>query len=73
MNESKIPELVECAKTRTNYKEYIINSFSYYKGKRISNGPIEGINSRIKTLKKIMSGFRNLKRFIARLLLIINK
>jgi len=73
MYDSGIQELIDCADTRDHYKDYIINSFTYYKGKRISNGPIEGVNSRIKTLKKIMSGFRNLKRFINRLIYIINK
>ena len=69
---STYPEFVECGKTWNNYKEYIINSFIVYKGKRLSNGPIEGINKRVKDLKHVMSGYRNSDRFYKRLVLIQN-
>ena len=67
---STSPEFVECGRTWNHYKEYIINSFIVYKGKRLSNGPIEGINKRVKELKNIMSGYRNSSRFYKRLILI---
>ena len=35
-----------------------------YKGKRLSNGPIEGINSRIKALKKSIVGILISKDFL---------
>ncbi|HAT55296.1 MAG TPA: hypothetical protein DCW31_08695 [Lactobacillus sp.] len=35
-----------------------------------SNGPIEGINRKIKTLKRIGYGFRNLTSFFNRIALI---
>ena len=66
-------ELQQCGLTWLNYKEYIINSFIEYNGVRLSNGPIEGINSRIKTLKKIYCGYRDKTRFYNRVILIINK
>ena len=65
-------EFVECGKTWSNYKEYIINSFIKYKGHRLSNGPIEGVNKRVKELKNIMSGYRNNDRFYKRITLIQN-
>ena len=70
---SNIKELIDCGKTRENYKEYIINSFLKFKDKRLSNGPIEGINSRIKALKKIYCGYSNYKRFYKRVIYIINQ
>ena len=70
---SEIKELMDCGETRKHYRDYIINSFIKYKGKRLSNGPIEGINSRIKTLKKIYCGYSNYKRFYKRVIYIINK
>lgn len=66
-------ELQQCGLTWLNYKEYIINSFIKYNGVRLSNGPIEGINSRIKTLKKLYCGYRSKTRFYNRVILIINK
>ena len=58
------------SKTWPHYKDYIINSFIIYNGKRLSNGPIEGINKRVKELKNVMSGYRNSARFYKRLVLI---
>ena len=66
------PEFVECGKTWSHYKDYIINSFIIHNGKRLSNGPIEGINKRVKELKNVMSGYRNSSRFYKRLILIQN-
>ena len=65
-------ELQQCGLTWLNYQEYIINSFIKYNNTRLSNGPIEGVNSRIKTLKKVYCGYRNKQRFYERVILIIN-
>ena len=65
-------ELQQCGLTWLNYQEYIINSFIRYNNTRLSNGPIEGVNSRIKTLKKVYCGYRNKQRFYERVILIIN-
>lgn len=73
LKNSNIPELVGCGETWEHYKDYIVNSFLRFKGKRLSNGPIEGINSRIKSLKKIYCGYSNYNRFFKRVIYIINK
>lgn len=69
---STSPEFVECGKTWFHYQDYIINSFIIYNGKRLSNGPIEGTNKRVKELKNIMSGYRNNIRFYKRIILVQN-
>lgn len=73
MDSSGIFQLQDVSRTWAHYYEYIGNSFMKYKGKRLTNGPIEGINSRVKTLKKICCGYRNMKRFFNRIILIVNK
>lgn len=59
--------------TLINWFEEIVNSFILYKGKRISNGKIEGTNSRIKTILKNADGFRNFSRMRNRIMYSINK
>ena len=49
------------------------SSFIKVNGKRLSNGPMEGINSRIKTMMKSANGFRNFNRFRNRVIYSINK
>ena len=46
------------------WKPYIKNSFIRVNGKRLSNGPMEGINSRIKTIIKGTINIGVLKNFI---------
>lgn len=41
----------------STWKTKIKNSFIKVDGRRVSNGPIEGANSRIKTLIKTANGF----------------
>ena len=65
--------LQACGKTWLNYQEYITNSFIKFNGVRLSNGLVEGINAKVKTLKQIYCGFRNIIRFYKRIILIINK
>ena len=55
------------------WKINIKNSFIRVNGKRLSNGPMEGINSRIKTIMKSANGFRNFNRFRNRVIYSINK
>ena len=50
---------------RNNYK-YILNSLKY---RHISNGPTEGLNNKIKVLKRISYGVRNFKYFRNRILM----
>lgn len=66
--ESDIPALKNCAKTYFNWVTEIRNALKV----PYSNGPMEGYNNKIKTLKRIAFGFRNFKHFKARILLMAN-
>lgn len=72
MLKSGIQRLESCGRTWNHYLEYITNSFIQIGGRRLSNGPVEGINSRVKTLKKLYCGYRNKKRFSERIIMIVN-
>ena len=63
--ESDIPSLRNCAKTYFNWVEEIRNAIKVV----YSNGPMEGYNNKIKTLKRVAFGFRNFTNFKARILL----
>lgn len=62
---SEISELRQCSKTYFNWIKEIRNSLLV----PYSNGPMEGYNNKIKTLKRLSFGFRNFKHFKARILL----
>ena len=62
---SDIQELRNCAKTYANWIAEIRNSLAV----PYSNGPMEGYNNKIKTLKRTAFGFRNFTNFKARILL----
>ncbi len=64
-----IPEFVEAAGTISRWKEYIINSFL---DERYSNGYTEGVNNKIKVIKRIAFGYKNFDLFRARILYIFN-
>ncbi len=54
--------------TYKTYKPNILNYFSY----RCSNGPVEGLNNKIKVIKRRGYGFRNIMNFARRIFLDIN-
>jgi transposase len=54
--ETKIPELVSMAKTLEKHAEGILN---YYHC-RVSSGPLEGLNNKIRVLTRRAYGFRNI-------------
>lgn len=62
MKLSNIQEMIECAKTLTNWKQEILNSFHWYDGRRLSNGLIEGKNNYIKKIISNANGLSNFKR-----------
>ncbi len=62
---SEIPELRAAAETIDKWKKPLLNSFET----GFSNGPVEGINNRIKVLKRNAHGFRNFENFRKRILL----
>ena len=63
----KIPEFIEASKTISRWKEYILNSFI---DERYSNGYTEGINNKIKVIKRVAFGYKNFKLFRGRILYI---
>ena len=67
--ESKIEEFIEASKTIENWLPYIINSFI---DKRFTNGYTEGLNNKIKVIKRNAYGFRNFNFLRLRLLYILN-
>ena len=64
-NNCDLPEFNKHIKTYFKWYKYIINSFytSY------SNGITEGLNTKIKTLKRVSFGFRNFQNFRLRILM----
>lgn len=68
-NESNIEEFIEAAKTINNWLEYICNSFV---DKRFTNGYTEGLNNKIKVIKRVAYGYKNFNFFRLRLLYILN-
>lgn len=61
--DSKIQPMVKMATTLRAYKPYILAWYDY----PITNGPIEGINNKVKVLKRQMYGFRNDEFFTLKL------
>ncbi len=61
--DSKIKQLKRVATTIAGYKTGLLAFFKH----RISNGPVEGLNNKIKTLKRSVYGFRNMEYFKLRL------
>ena len=61
---SALPEFKELLRTLTNWRQEILNYFDY----RITNGFVEGKNNRIKTIKRMAYGYRNMSNFRLRIL-----
>ncbi|NLU52082.1 MAG: ISL3 family transposase [Clostridiaceae bacterium] len=61
---AQIPEFNECLKTISNWEKYILNSFIC----PYTNGFTEGVNNKIKVLKRNAYGLRNFGRFRSRIL-----
>lgn len=70
---SKHEEFRTFDKLLYHWKKEIKNSFIRYQGKRLSNGPIEGANSRIKTILKSANGYTNFNRLRNRIMYSLNK
>lgn len=76
---SGIKQFIEVAKTISHWKEYILNSFILVDSedrthkRRLSNGPIEGINSQIEKINVNGNGYTNFFRFRNRVIYSINK
>lgn len=61
-------EMKQVFRTYRKYEEYIINSLIY----PYSNGVVEGINNKIKLIKRISYGYRNFENFRLKILLAFN-
>lgn len=84
---SSLEQFKEVGKTLSNWREEIINSFITIEDsltipkkknklpepRRLSNGPIEGINSIIEQVKVNGKGYTNFQRFRKRIIYVINK
>ena len=64
-----IEEMIEAAKTIENWLPYIVNSFI---DKKFSNGYTEGLNNKIKVIKRVAFGYKNFDFFRLRLMYILN-
>ena len=64
-----VEEFEEASKTINNWLPYIVNSFI---NRRFSNGFTEGLNNKIKVIKRVAFGYKNFKFFRIRLMYILN-
>ena len=69
VREQNIEEMNEAANTIENWLEYICNSFI---DKRFSNGFTEGLNNKIKVIKRVGFGYKDFDFLRLRLLYILN-
>ena len=69
VREQNIEEMNEAANTIENWLEYICNSFI---DKRFSNGFTEGLNNKIKVIKRVGFGYKDFEFLRLRLLYILN-
>ena len=71
---SGIKEFEDVANTFTNWQREIINSFIITPdGYSLTNGPIEGMNNKVKTIKKLSYGVTNFNHLRLRILLSFEK
>lgn len=61
-----VSEYKPCITMLTNWREYILNAFEH----PYSNGFTEGMNNKIKVLKRLAFGFRNFDNFRKRIFLV---
>lgn len=78
LQSSNIPEYKYVARTYINWKTEIVNSFYQEVNSEtgeiynLSNGFIEGINNKIKVIKRVAFGYRNFNNFRTRIFASIN-
>ena len=70
---SKYQEFRDFGYMIDNWKYYIVNSFIRVNGKRMSNGPMESLNGRLKRLLSDGYGYSDFDRFRNRALFSLNK
>lgn len=67
------PEVRRIGRTFSKWSQEILNSFVWFDGRRISNGPIESRNNTIKLIIRNAAGYRNFDHLKARILYCINQ
>ena len=72
IKESNCKEFVELTTMFNNWRKEIINSFIRFGDKRLHNGYIEGMNNKIKVIKRIAYGYTNFYHFRNRIMHIVN-
>lgn len=70
MNMNEFKDVISLLK---NWRTEILNSFIKIGNRRISNGPVESINGRIKILMKTSLKYKNFERLRNRIMFCINK
>jgi transposase len=70
---SKFIEFIDFGLLLEHWKFYIVNSFIRVDGKRMSNGPMEPLNGRLKRLLNDGYGYTKFERFRNRALFSLNK
>ena len=65
VDKSNLPEFQKHLQSYLKWYKYIVNSFYT----DYSNGITEGLNTKIKTLKRVSFGFRNFNNFRLRILM----
>ncbi len=73
LSECNIKEFKDLAGMFDNWKDEITCSFIRFGERKLHNGYIEGINNRIKVIKRISYGYHNFHHFRARIMYIINE
>lgn len=69
---SKFEEFRQFGRLLQSWKIYIINSFLIIDGKRMSNGPMESVNGRIKRIISNSYGFHNFDRLRKNIMFSLN-
>lgn len=72
IKESGISEFLNLIKLFKNWEIEILNSFIRFGDRRLHNGYLEGLNNRIKVIKRISYGYTNFTHFRNRLMYSIN-
>lgn len=73
MSNTNLEEFIEVSKTFKNWFPYIVNSFMKdVKGRRISNGVIEGSNNKIKVIKRVSYGYGDFYHLRNRIMYVFN-
>lgn len=65
-------EVARVGRTLMKWRIEILNSFTWFEGRRISNGPIESRNNTIKLLLRNAAGYRNFSHLRKRIIYCIN-